>query len=137
MSVPVGKREEGKLQVLLEAQQLASYTLHICKNEKVFPKSYRWLLTQKIVNEALDVMSCVRRANAVRVESRQDYLYRHQQQVEAHAHIEALLGLIDLAYAALSIDGKRIEYWTGLAISADNTLRKWTSAYKTRYKDMS
>jgi len=94
MSVLKSKRQAGKLEVLTKAREMCVYTVTICKNEKSFPKRNRWLLTQKIVSEAIDVMSCIRRANSVRVESRKDYEYRRAQQIEAHAHAEALLTLI-------------------------------------------
>ena len=76
LSVIKAKRQEGKLNTLTKAREMCAYTIQICKNEKNFPKRDRWLLTQPIVNEALGIMTCIRRANAVRVEIREDYLYR-------------------------------------------------------------
>ena len=57
MSVPKGKRTEGKLQVLVELQALCAYTIQICKNEKNFPKRDRWILTQHIVKLAIEQKS--------------------------------------------------------------------------------
>lgn len=65
MSVIKAKRSEGKLQVLIQANNLCVYTVQICKNEKYFPKRDRWIMTQHIVHEALDVLCCIKRANAV------------------------------------------------------------------------
>ena len=67
MSVIKAKRSEGKLQVLIQANNLCVYTVQICKNEKYFPKRDRWIMTQHIVHEALDVLCCIKRANAVNV----------------------------------------------------------------------
>lgn len=71
MSVRKCDRNEGKLQVLNLSLNLAVYTLQICHNEKVFPKSQRWIMTQRIVNECLDAVTCIRRANAVLVQDEQ------------------------------------------------------------------
>jgi len=128
MSVRKGDRGESKLDVLNDMRLLAQYSLTICKNEKVFPKSSRWIMAQRIVNECLDAMTCIRRANAVFVTNEVEKDYRHSQQMEAHAHIDALLTLIDLAYNAFEIDGKRIEYWTGLCINVDTKLKAWLKA---------
>ena len=85
LSVPLSKRKQGKLETLTRARELCAYTIQICKNEKNFPKRDRWLLTQPIVTETLSIMSCIRRANSVRVETREDYVYRRGQQIEAFA----------------------------------------------------
>ena len=125
MSVIVAKRKEGRFEVLLRAEELCAYTIRICKNEKNFPKRDRWILTQPIVNEALAAMTCIRRGNAVRVVQQSDYEYRRSQQVEAFAHLEALLSLIEIAYNVLSIESKRIEFWTGLVLGVEEKLRGW------------
>ena len=67
MSVIKAKRQDGQLVVLTKAREMCAYTVTVCKNEKNFPKRDRWIITQPIVTEALSVMSCIRRANSVRV----------------------------------------------------------------------
>lgn len=137
MSVRKGERSEGKLQVLKLSADLCVYTLKLCKNETIFPKSQRWLLTSKIANEAVDVMSCVRRANSVLLAAsptlESDYAYRHSQQVEAHSHIGALYSLMDIAYQMNGIEEHRIEYWTQLAMETDEKLKAWMRSDKERY----
>lgn len=126
MSVVSGKRKEGKLQVLRVARELVVYTLRACKNEKIFPKSYRWMMTQKIVNEAMDLLGCIRRANATMADTEANYQYRHQQQSEAFAHVEALLSFIDVAYEVLGIDSRKVEHWTGMAVETESKLQAWS-----------
>ena len=99
MSVIKAKRQEGQLVVLTKAREMCAYTVAICKNEKNFPKRDRWIITQPIVTEALSIMSCIRRANSVRVETQDDYTYRRNQQVQALAHAEAMLTLMDVQRA--------------------------------------
>ena len=134
MSVIKAKRSEGKLQVLTQANNLCVYTVQICKNEKYFPKRDRWIMTQHIVHEALDVLCCVKRANAVNVATWEDYIYRRAQQVEAYSHAEALLTLLDVAYCTLCIENDRIEFWTGQIIETENLIKKWRESDRKRYK---
>lgn len=136
MSVIKAKRSEGKLEILTQANNLCVYTVQICKNEKYFPKRDRWIMTQHIVHEALDVLCCVKRANAVNVATWEDYTYRRAQQVEAYSHAEALLTLLDVAYCTLSIEKDRIEFWTGQIISVENLLKKWRESDRKRYKSV-
>ena len=133
MSVVTGKRTQGKLRVLNDSAEVVRYTLSAVKNEKVFPKSYRWLLSQKIADEAVDSYACIRRANAVNVKNARDYEYRRDQQLRAYAHLEALLGLVDVAFNVLSIEVRRIEYWTGLILKTENSLKNWSRSDKNRY----
>ena len=55
MSVVKSKRDEGRLLVLTKANELATYTIKICSNEKNFPKHYRWCITSKIVDAAVEI----------------------------------------------------------------------------------
>jgi hypothetical protein len=133
MSVVTGKRTQGKLRVLNDSAEVVRYTLSAVKNEKVFPKSYRWLLSQKIADEAVDSYACIRRANAVNVKNARDYEYRRDQQLRAYAHLEALLGLVDVAFNVLNIEVRRIEYWTELILKTENSLKNWGRSDKNRY----
>lgn len=133
MSVPKGKRQEGKLSVLSYARELARHTFTICKNEKCFPKRDRWLLTQDIIRECSGAYIRISRANAVHVRMEGDYLYRRAQQYEAHSMLEGLLTLMDLAYMALDIPSERIEYWTGLVVKTDKALMAWIRSDERRY----
>lgn len=136
MSVRTGDRSEGKLGVLNEIRKLGEYTIQICRNEKVFPKSSRWVMVKPIVDECIGAMTCVRRANAVYVDPKfpeDDYRYRRSEQVRAHSHLDAMLSLIDLAYLSFGIESRRIEYWTGLVLHADDKLKSWMKSDKERY----
>ena len=137
MSVRKGDRTQGKLEVLKLATNLCIYTMQLCRNEKIFPKSQRWLLTQRIINEALDGMTCVRRANATLVgegtSAADNFRYRHGQQVEAHAHYGALYSLVDLAYNMGYIDSGRVENWTAMISDTDDKLKAWMRSNQNDY----
>lgn len=141
MSVRKGDRGEGKLQVLNKARELKGYSLGIIKNEKHFPKSTRWLYASPIANEIREACACIRRANSVYVSddvTREDeYRYRRSGQMKAHAHLDALLDLIDDAYRAGYISGNQAEYWTGLILETDDKLKAWIKSDKDRYNEKS
>ena len=138
MSVRVGDRQQGKLQVLNKARVLKRYTLAVLKNDKYFPKSVRWMYAQPIHQEMRAACSCIRRANAVRVSDtinkENEYKYRRMQQVEAYAHLEALLDLIDDVYLARDISGRQAEHWTQLIVETEEYLMAWVRSDAERYK---
>ena len=136
MSVPKGCRTESKLQVLTELQALCTYTIQICKNERNFPKRDRWILTQHIVKLAVDAYALARKANAVRVATMEDYKLRRGWQVECRSCLEALLGMIEIAYLSLALESKRVEFWTGQVISAEEKLAAWRNSDRKRYRDI-
>lgn len=137
MSVRKGERSQGKLQVLNLAKHCCVYSLSLCRNERVFPKSQRWLITSKVANEAVEALTCIRRANSVLItlgpNMEEEYRYRSSQQLEAHAHLEALLSLIDVSFALNNIEPDRIQFWTKLIVDTDEKLKAWIRSDKERY----
>ena len=136
MSVVKSKRDEGRLLVLTKANELATYTIKICSNEKNFPKRDRWLLTQRIVEQATMAYTDARKANAVKVVTMEDYKLRREYQMRCRCDLEALLGLIEIAYMALRLDGGRVEYWTKCAMDCEDKLANWRTSDRKRYKDV-
>ena len=137
MSVRKGDRGEGKLQVLNKARELKKYSLGLIKNEKHFPKSTRWLYAKPIADEIRAACICIRHANSVYLSNditrEGEYRYRRGEQTKAHAHLDALLDLIDDAYDAGYITGKEVEYWTGLILQTDDLLKAWIKSDKENY----
>ena len=138
MSVRKGDRGEGKLQVLNKARELKRYTLGLLKNEKHFPKSTRWLYAAPIANEIREACICIRHANPVYISDgvtkEDEYKYRRGEQTKAHAHLDALLDLVDDAYDAGYIAGAQAEYWTGLTLQTDDLLKAWIKSDKEKYR---
>lgn len=135
MSVVKSKQTEGKLLVVTKARELAAYTIKICSNEKNFPKRYRWCITAKIVDCAIDVSSSVNAANSIYVnnDNKKDYQLRRQYQTKALAETYALFSMIDIAYSVFGIESKRIEYWTRLVNEVQVLLRNWRKSDYDRY----
>ncbi len=134
MSVVSSKRGMGRLTVFTKANDLAAFTIRICSNEKNFPKHYRWCVTAKIVDAALDINNYITMANSVFVQSENDVALRHQFQQKAIASSYALLSMIDIAYRTFGIDSAKIDHWTGMILEVQNLLRNWKKSDKDRYK---
>lgn len=135
MSVLKSKRGESKLAVITKACDLATHTVKICSNEKVFPKRYRWCITSKIVDTALDIHANAIKANSVYVSVQEDYALRRQFQNRALSQTYSLLSLMDIAYNTFNIESGKIEYWTGLVLETQALIRKWRNSDAERYKD--
>lgn len=98
MSVVESKRAKGKMRVITKAHELAEHTIRICGNEKNFPKRYRWCLTSKIVDSAVNINSCLEKANSIRVKTEYDYQLRRGYMQQALAESFSLHNLIRLSY---------------------------------------
>lgn len=125
MSVVKSKQSVGKLAAVTKARELAEYTLRICANEKTFPKRYRWCLTAKIVESAMNINNGVNMANSVFIRDETDYMLRKQYQTRALAETYALLSMVDIAYRTYSLETARVEYWTRLIYDVQNLIRSW------------
>ena len=124
MSVPKSKRGTSKLEVITKANELATHTIHICSNESCFPKRYRWCITAKIVDAAVEISRLINMANSVYV----------NPESEALAQTYSLLTMMDIAYRTFGIEGSKMDYWTGLVINVQNLLRNWKRSDENRYK---
>ena len=136
MSVVKSKREQGKLTVITKSSELAAYSIKICSNEKCFPKHYRWCVTSKIVDVAVEINSNANMANSVYVKDSTDFAMRKGFQTKALAQTYALLSMIDISYRVFGIESSRMEYWTKLVMEVQNLLRNWRKSDIERYKDM-
>lgn len=139
MSVPKSKRGKSELEIVTKANQLSTYTIHICSNEKCFPKRYRWCITAKIVDSAVEISKLINMANAVyvnpnSVHKAEDWSLRRGYQVQALANTYSLLTMMDIAYRTFGIDGSKMKHWTELVMNVQTLLRSWKKSDEQRYK---
>jgi len=136
LSVVKSKRKTGKLVVVTKANELAVYTIKISSNEKNFPKRYRWCITSKIVESALEINNLINKANAVYVKDGEDYALRKRFQTIALTETYSLLSMIDIAYRTFGIRSSTIKHWTSMIIDVQKLLRNWRHNDYQRYKDL-
>lgn len=135
MSVPKTKRSKSRLAIVTKSIQLATYTVQICSNEKHFPKRYRWCITSKIVENALEINKYILMANATKTGKttlKDDLKIRCHYWSIAWSSTCSMLSLMEIAYNAFGIDGKRMEYWTGLVVQLQDLIKKHKHADQQR-----
>lgn len=82
---------------------VAAFTIRICSNEKNFPKRYRWTITSKIVNEAVDICRYIRKANkcVLNREMLKEYKKRRKYQNKALNSIGSMELAMDAFYKSI------------------------------------
>lgn len=138
MSVPVGERDETKFTLPLQARKLASYTLQITANEKVFLPEHRQGLTNDIVETAKNIYLGIREANDVSVRVGTvfqvgDLRERNRIQRQALRNAKRLMYLIDLAHLDFHLSSKRVKYWGSMVREVRRRIEGWISDDLERY----
>lgn len=134
MSVPVSKRGETQLAWYNSIVKLNAYTIKAVTNEKVIPKRYRWVIAQKIIDSANDMLTNAIKANSVYVKVKVDFDLRRSYQQKAMAETHALLTLIDIAYQTYeSISDHKHTTWVNLILAAQKDLKNWIENDSKRY----
>lgn len=136
MSVVNSKKGKTKFGVLVAANNLASFTIHICSNEKVFPKRYRWTITSKIVDTSIDICRFIRKANKrpLDINKPKDYKKRRKYQNKALGRIDTMLSLMDIAYYTFNIKNEKYDNWIGMVVSLHTLLEGWMRSDKKYMK---
>ena len=133
MSVPEGKRGQGKLQVLVDANALAEYTIRICKNPKIFLPEYQDAMTNDLIHDGKEIFIHAWAANSIRVSSDRDAEQRKELQNQAIMDCDRLLAGIEIAHKLFHLSGKRVRYWSKMALDVKAELRKWRNSDAKRY----
>ena len=139
MSVPVNQRSHGKLEAYAKAYELATYTLKITKNKKIFTEEYQECLTDYIISAALDIYMCTGTANGKQVRTEKDklnYEERIATQRKALDRCGDLLKLIMLAKPIFHLSSKRVKYWTGLTKETRTLIKAWSDADIKRFSPL-
>ena len=111
MSVPLNKRTQGKLDVIIKANALCKYTLTITANEKKFDPKFQRSLTDKINDTAISIFIDCFTANNVYVNSAEDAKERDCLQERAARSCNDLLALIQIAKSVYHLETKRVQHW--------------------------
>lgn len=136
MAVPRGKRSTGVFETGTKAKELLMHTLKITKNRDNFPARYQHTVTDRIINDALEVYGKVRRANSIYPKTAAEYQMRRKWQAEAGAALADLMGLIEVAHEMFSINTDKIAYWTKLASSTRYAMIRWGEGDIKRYSSL-
>lgn len=136
MSVPTGLRKEGELQVFIKAREVCVHTMKVCTNERYFPKRYRWCLTSKVVDNAVDMYAKLIKANSIRVVGKSDWEMRSALQLKAIADLEELLALLDVAQMVFNVSPRKVAFWVRGITEVRTLARAWHNKDKDRFKNI-
>lgn len=139
MSVPVNERSHGKLEAYFKAFELATYTLKITANKKVFTVEYQEQLTDLIIKAALEVYLMVGDANDLIVKTEKDhknFLDRIDLQKQAVKKCSDLNKLILLAKPIFHLSSKRVKYWVGLTNETKSLIKAWCNSDYKRFSSL-
>lgn len=132
MSVVEGLRKIGKLNVQTKAYDFASHTHHICSNENVFLKRYRWCSTMKIIEVTYEIVVCIDLANSINLRTKSQDKINEKLALQDNAikMTIKLESLMEIAYRDNNQDGRHFDtdkfaYWVGLLIELRGLIRKW------------
>lgn len=132
MSVVEGLRNIGKLNVQTKAYDFASHTHHICSNEKVFLKRYRWCSTMKIIETTNQIVVYIDLANAINLRSKDKDKINERLKLQNLALTKTieLECLMEIAYRDNNQEGRhfaedKFAYWVGLLLELRGLIRSW------------
>ena len=132
MSVVEEKRRKGKLEVCIKALELASYTIQITANEKVFDPKFRAAVTDDLISHAKDIYLICWTANNIRVASEEAYKERRRLQDKAVVKCNAFLGLLDIAKKVFHLDTNRVTYWGRKIVECRTLIKAWRDSDTAR-----
>lgn len=143
MSVVVGMRNvkdtptNRMLDALILARNLATHTIRICTNEKVFNPQYK-KYTNMIIKTATDIYLDARDANDIRMDSKvhfeENWKQRRKLQKRAIRKCRRLLAMTDLAKTLFHLKSGKVKYWQQLTIETRDKLRSWHESDCGRYE---
>lgn len=139
MSVPVNRRSHGKLEACSKAFELATYTLKITKNEKIFKEEFQECLTDKIIDAAIDIFALTKEANELSVRSSDDYK-NYQDRINMQRKAIKCCGNLNtyilLAKPTLHLSSKRVKYWAGMTKETKALIKAWMDSDKRRFSSL-
>ncbi len=122
MSVYKSRRKDAAAEFISHARELRKVTMRVVKR---FPTSYRWIITNNLLELACEIYTDCLKANAIFVHkdmSQHDFDLRHRYLTMAASSAEALLGEITFSYELVD-DGNN--YFKSRA-EYDEVFRRWT-----------
>lgn len=98
MAVPAYLRQDSKAEFVTVAVRLVAWTLKWCKDERLFTRRERWIITGDVWGEAKRVLLCVKMANRRPVIPPDDYAARTAYLKEALDALASFKMLLTIKY---------------------------------------
>ena len=145
MSTVVGQRRisdtpaNRALQAYIHAEELARHTIVCCANTTIFKEEYKCVLTDRIVDAAIEIMTAVGEANDIRVTSIEERDERLRLQRLALRRLKSLPRMLSIAkrLSPSKFRGRKLIYWVGLVEKTRELTNKWHESDVKRYSEES
>lgn len=134
ISVPVFKRSPNKLQAYTDVIKMATYTIQMCENDKVFPKKCRWNICSRIIDLCLECVVLTRKANKIHPTDIEQARLRVKLQYEVLLNFDALYCLMDIAYQTYNIPSEKIATWSKIIVETEKNYYAWRKSDIARFK---
>lgn len=128
-------RGKEKFDTLTKALDLATYTINITDNKKIFIPQHD-KTTERLVYLARDIYHRSRMANDIKVTTREELSVRRKLQNQAIEECDLLLSEIQIAKILFHLRLKRINYWGTMIVELKSMLRGWRESDSNRYRNL-
>ena len=135
MSVPVNKRSENQLQALKDTIEMSAYTIHMCENEKIFPKKARYSICNRIIDACVNSVIHIKQANKYDMRIEAYAKERIMIQYRVLMDFESLWALMTIAFETYSIPNDKKDIWSGLMLIAEDKVKAWRNSDIRRFKE--
>lgn len=132
------QRTESRFALADKSLDLATYTINILANEKIFDPKYRSVI-DRIAAEATLIYHSIRVANDIAVRGKGDARKAEERtrlQYEALNAIEPLKSDILIAHKLFHLSLKRVRHWNRQVDDIKDMLQGWISSDKKRYTEL-
>ena len=121
----------GELTAITKAKDLVDHTFWA--SNKVFPKSVRFTLSQRMETLSLDILQYLIEANEIFPRSSEQAARRADLQHIALTKCKVLLNLLDIALERGYVDTRRCENWTEKILDVKNLTAAWKKSDELRF----
>lgn len=133
MSVPKGKRNTGKLEVITKSSELLEYTYRSVNNDKNISKRYKYSIGNDVTDTALAIHNNILFANNIKVDSNETCKLRLMYQQNALNNLSSLASLLDMCFNMFKIENSTQSNWAKLISKVQSLLKGWIKSDEIRY----
>jgi hypothetical protein len=125
-----------EMAVIVEAKKLERHTLTIASNDKRFPKKYRIVFVNRILDEAFNITGFLMEANDYVLGDLSERPLRFRAQKAAIRNCRLLIHHIETAHDMSLINADSFSFWVGMANGVRNRIAAWHLSDKKRAASM-
>ena len=127
---------ESHEKFLRDADEFCIYTLKMLKDEKICPKSARWLGADEIKHLVQRIHTYLHWANNIKVTNAEEKNQRHLAQTNAYALMRTLGEKFEFCSKIYNIDKNALTRWLNEKGNVQAWISRWMKSDEKNYKDI-